>query len=356
MKNKKSVYELILTSIIGAVILMLSIIPNVGFIQILPGVAVTIIHIPVIIGVFLLSLRSSIILGFLFGLGSFIVALSRPTTPFDMAFQNPLISILPRMLFAVSAFYIAKGFKSLAKLNIGKYLMFGIISIVTAIGLFFGVKQITNQFAYSKYNDNNNTIAYLSGLVMVLEDNEGVIELIESNISNKKLEKEIMTKYNVSIYVAKEIISLDLKSLTQNQIDEKIIEVTNQKIEKEALIDDLLNNANETYSKSRKISVPVSIIVIVLLIGLNYYFTLYKYTDKTFISSVFILSTLIHTVLVLTSVVVFNPQSFKDTFGNQNILILIYMIAAFNGIIEAFVGALIGTPVATAVTLRQERE
>ncbi|MGI6781977.1 MAG: hypothetical protein ACOX56_04050 [Acholeplasmataceae bacterium] len=44
---------------------------------------------------------------------------------------------------------------------------------------------------------------------------------------------------------------------------------------------------------------------------------------------------------------IFNPKVFTETFGNKNIMVIILSIAAFNGVIEAFVGALIGTPIAT---------
>ncbi|MGI6781975.1 MAG: ECF transporter S component [Acholeplasmataceae bacterium] len=124
-----------MTSIIGAVILILALVPNVGFIQILPGVAVTIMHIPVIIGAFLLGWRENLFLGALFGLSSLLVAATRPTTPFDMAFVNPLISVLPRMLFALCAYFIARLFKKLNDIKYGKQIIFGIITLTTALGL-----------------------------------------------------------------------------------------------------------------------------------------------------------------------------------------------------------------------------
>lgn len=42
----------------------------------------------------------------MFGLSSWLVAMTRGATPIDWVFRNPLVSILPRILFAVSAVYI----------------------------------------------------------------------------------------------------------------------------------------------------------------------------------------------------------------------------------------------------------
>jgi len=356
MNRNKQVYELVLTSIIGAIILFLAIIPNVGFIQILPGVAVTIMHIPVIVGVFLLSLKYSLVLGFLFGLGSFIVALTRPATPFDMAFQNPLISILPRVLFAGVAFYIAKGFKKLALMKFGKLTIFGIISVVSAVGLFFGVNQITSQFTYRKHTDTTNEINQLKGEVYLLDNKDEVVDIISDAKNNKTAEKDLMVHFNISINVAKAVIDLNLDEMSDLELTNAINERNSSITTLESEVDGILTTANENFRKARMFTIPISIVLIIGLVVLYYIFTLKRDHEHTYVSSVFILATLAHTVLVIGSVVIFNPQSFKDTFGDQNILLIIYMIAAFNGIVEAFVGAVIGTPVATASLLRQERD
>lgn len=299
MKRNNQVYEFALTAIIGALILFLSLIPNIGFIRILPGVAVTIVHIPVILGVFLLNFRNSLILGFFFGLGSFLAALIYASTPFDLAFINPLVSILPRVLFAGAASLIATGFKRLAQLKFGKLIMFGIISITTAIGLFFGINQITKQYIFNDYNTKN------AELYQAIADNENqtVINDLESELAV------------------------------------------------------LLVEAETSFNNARKFTIPISIIIIVGLTVLYYFYTLKRNHQFTYLPSVFILSTLAHTVLVILAVVIVNPKVFYETFGSsQNVIVIIYMIAAANGIVEAFIGALIGTPIATAALVKQTEE
>ena len=111
----KNTQELVLTSLIGAIIIMLSVIPQLGFILIFPAVSITIVHIPVLIGVMTLRRPSAVIFGLLYGLGSLFAAYTRGTTPVDLAFVNPLISVLPRVLFALAAYELFRGFKWLQK-------------------------------------------------------------------------------------------------------------------------------------------------------------------------------------------------------------------------------------------------
>lgn len=101
--------ELVLNAIFIAIISVMAWVPQLGYIQIFPTVGITIIHIPVIIGA-LVYKRSGLVLGTAFGLSSLFVALTRPTTPIDFLFQNPLVSVLPRIVFGVVIFYLYKFF------------------------------------------------------------------------------------------------------------------------------------------------------------------------------------------------------------------------------------------------------
>jgi uncharacterized membrane protein len=96
----KNTREMVLTSMLSAIIIIMSIVPQLGFINIFPAVGITLVHIPVLIGVMTLKRPSALVLGLIFGLGSLFAALTRASTPVELAFQNPLISVLPRFLFA----------------------------------------------------------------------------------------------------------------------------------------------------------------------------------------------------------------------------------------------------------------
>lgn len=143
-KNKRNeVFELVLFSFFVGIILLLSLIPNIGYIQVGP-IAITIVHIPVLIGVMVLPLLYSLGLGLAFGLGSLIASFIYPSSVLNMAFQNPLISVFPRVLFALFAFFLFYGFSQLQKIKGGKYLIFGLVSTITIIFMYFGAIAFAN--------------------------------------------------------------------------------------------------------------------------------------------------------------------------------------------------------------------
>ena len=95
--------------ILSALTLALSLIPQIGYIMI-PGlgVQITIVHIPVIIAGIIEGPVVGAFVGFIFGLSSLYTALTSPL-PIAFAFLNPLVSILPRILIGVVAWYVFKG-------------------------------------------------------------------------------------------------------------------------------------------------------------------------------------------------------------------------------------------------------
>jgi len=95
--KKNSIQELTLASVFAAIILVMIFVPQLGFITLTPFVSVTIVHIPVLIGVFLLPKRYGILLGLLFGIGSWIRSFT-PMGPLDTAFQCYQDCYLPLQL------------------------------------------------------------------------------------------------------------------------------------------------------------------------------------------------------------------------------------------------------------------
>lgn len=88
-------------ALLAAIIVVLSLVPMLGFIQIGPA-AIQIISIPVIIGAILFGGRSGLFLSIAFGLASWYVAVTRAATPVDLLFVNPLVALVPRMIFGLS--------------------------------------------------------------------------------------------------------------------------------------------------------------------------------------------------------------------------------------------------------------
>lgn len=145
--NKKETFNLAFTGIMIALLTVLAQVPFLGFIQI-PGIgSATTLIIPVIIVVMLVGLKYGLLMGLFFGINSLIVAYMRPTGAFDLAFQNPVLAILPRVLFIIPTYYIFKGLEKLKVNNIINYvvtaglgsLLHSVFVLVTAGLLFSGV-------------------------------------------------------------------------------------------------------------------------------------------------------------------------------------------------------------------------
>ena len=125
MRNKK-VIELTYLSVFIAIMFVMAWVPFLGFIP-LGFASVTIIHIPVLIAIFVLGEKLGIITGLTFGLLSWLIAAFRPTQPLDPFFVNPLISVLPRLLFAILAVFFYLYLRRLFKNN---YISMVITSII----------------------------------------------------------------------------------------------------------------------------------------------------------------------------------------------------------------------------------
>ena len=95
MRNKQ-IKDIVFFSILAALIVIL-VVTGAGFIYIGTFAYITILHIPVLIGSHVLGKKYGILLGFIFGLTSMIQAFM--TLGINAPFTNPILSVLPRMLF-----------------------------------------------------------------------------------------------------------------------------------------------------------------------------------------------------------------------------------------------------------------
>ncbi|MEA5079374.1 MAG: ECF transporter S component [Anaerolineaceae bacterium] len=89
--------KLVITGALGAVAILLGL-THWGFIPWFAGISLTIMHVPVIIGAILEGPVVGAGIGLIFGLFSLLQAAIAPSSPGDVVFTNPLISIFPRLL------------------------------------------------------------------------------------------------------------------------------------------------------------------------------------------------------------------------------------------------------------------
>lgn len=293
MRNKK-MFEFVLTSIFASIILLMSLVPNLGFIVILPGISVTLVHIPVIIGAFVLGLKNNLFLGLFFGIGSMLASYMYGSAALDLAFRNPIVAVLPRILFSLSAFFIVKLFKYIFTMKNGKYILFSILSVVTAFALYFGINSSINKIVYNKYS-----------------------------VEQQKIE-------------------------TINNVQEKEEHIL--------YVKELKLQADQKYDNVTKISAPIVIVVIILVIGFYVRSILIKNSKQANIPAIFILSTIAHTTFVLLTIALLKPSSFYSSFGDESIIATIFAIIIANGVIEALVASIIGPPVVIAITKRLQEE
>lgn len=101
MKNKV-IFQMTLAAINIAIIAVVSFIPYVGYIM-YGGAAITTVHILVLVIALIFGWKQGLVAGIAFGMVSFLVAITTATSPLDLAFVNPLISIIPRGAFGFLA-------------------------------------------------------------------------------------------------------------------------------------------------------------------------------------------------------------------------------------------------------------
>lgn len=97
--------------VLGALTVLLGSTP-IGLIPTPWGLNVTILHIPTILGALLLGPIGGVGIGAIFGISSMVRAISNPVG-LSVMFVNPLISILPRILFGLTAWLVFSGLERL---------------------------------------------------------------------------------------------------------------------------------------------------------------------------------------------------------------------------------------------------
>ena len=121
----------------------------------LPFLTATTLHIPVIIATLVLGLEAGVITGLVFGMNSLISNLTGASF-FAPFFINPLVSVLPRMVFPVCVYGLAKLFGCL----LGKYDRHHAAAYVAASAL--GTVLHTTMVMGMIYLLNHDTIAQMA--------------------------------------------------------------------------------------------------------------------------------------------------------------------------------------------------
>ncbi|WP_159648926.1 ECF transporter S component [Erysipelothrix aquatica] len=108
------VRDITMNAMFIAITLILALVPGLGMINI-GFVSITIMHIPVIIAGLVLGAKAALINATAFGVAAMFIAATRPVGVFDVLFVNPLVSVLPRIIFGLSIVVVASLMKRLTK-------------------------------------------------------------------------------------------------------------------------------------------------------------------------------------------------------------------------------------------------
>lgn len=120
--------------VLSAISIMMSMLPFIGYIPLGP-IKATIMHIPVIIGAIIEGPVVGATIGLIFGLTSLWNAITQPVT-LSPLFMNPLVSVLPRILIGIVAYYVYQGVYKLSKKVYASGFIAGIVgSIVNTAGV-----------------------------------------------------------------------------------------------------------------------------------------------------------------------------------------------------------------------------
>lgn len=116
--NKKSIdnRKFVTAAMLGAITIVLGLTP-LGLIP-LGMINATTMHIPVIIAAIVEGPIVGSLVGLIFGVFSLLNALLRNPSPVSFVFYNPLISIVPRILIAITSYYSYKAIKKASNKNL----------------------------------------------------------------------------------------------------------------------------------------------------------------------------------------------------------------------------------------------
>jgi uncharacterized membrane protein len=121
MRNEKT-RKIAFDAIFVAIIIILTFVPYIGFIPLGP-VSFTTITIPVFVGAYIFDWKRGTFYGFMFGVSSMVRSFMSYVTPADPFFQNPLVSVLPRVIFGLVTGLVFMAVKKIKKVKMRRIVL-----------------------------------------------------------------------------------------------------------------------------------------------------------------------------------------------------------------------------------------
>jgi uncharacterized membrane protein len=94
--------DITIAGVLSAAAILLAV-TRLGFIPFVAGIAITVMHVPVVIGAVVAGPAVGLLIGLIFGISSMVLASVAPTGPGDLFFTDPLVSVIPRLFIGIAA-------------------------------------------------------------------------------------------------------------------------------------------------------------------------------------------------------------------------------------------------------------
>jgi uncharacterized membrane protein len=175
MKNRQRILYITTYGLMISILTLMGSVPFLGFIT-LNTASITIIHIPVLIGAYILKGKSGLILGLSFGLISYLVVLNASSPgPTDVLFLNPMISIFPRVIFGLTIMGVFSLIDFFFKHKVVNKVVLSIASFVLTVLHTSYVLTMINVFEGAFIE---STFGSLGGFIWVILLSNGFIEAV----------------------------------------------------------------------------------------------------------------------------------------------------------------------------------
>lgn len=120
--------SLTVTALLSSIIIVMTFTP-LGYLP-TPSLNITLLHIPVIIGAIIEGPIIGMVVGLVFGISSIVKNIMMPNA-FSFVFYNPLVSVLPRVLIGLVAYYVYALSKKITRNSSLSYIFGAIFGTIT---------------------------------------------------------------------------------------------------------------------------------------------------------------------------------------------------------------------------------
>lgn len=150
-----SSHQMAVDSFFLALIFVMGLVPQFGYITVAPGFSLTLVHIPVLVGAYLYGAKKGALYGLFFGITSLLAALLQPVG-FNAFFVYPWVSIPSRLLFGYLAgllFHLlsknTKIYRNPAAIGTMSFLLTCLHTVLVFLDLFIFFPAETKAFLYA---------------------------------------------------------------------------------------------------------------------------------------------------------------------------------------------------------------